>query len=155
MVHRGEQIDLKNMEDPNLKLTKADKKVLAARCIGLSFCEMNDDEIQWSIDQIIFKGSVNYGVLVVESETMAQHLSEEIKILILEYGLSELTLEEILLALRINYSGHVYPSGNEMLQAELKGQFLSTKFLADVLKNYMAIRTIFTRTIENFIDGYN
>ncbi len=115
---------------------------------------MADEETQWSIDQIIIRASALYGVMPVESEMLAQFLSEEIKKIILNWGYSELTLNEILLALQMNLISHRWPSGVDVEKIELTGVFVSVKFLAEILEVYAKVRHLCVRTIENHLDGY-
>lgn len=115
---------------------------------------MTEEEIRWSVDQIILQASVMYGVKPLDSEKIYEYLSDAIKKLLLEFGGSELTLEEFILGLWINITGHKYLSGNDIVLVPIDGQFVSVKFLAGVMHNYISIRYATTRTIENHLDGY-
>lgn len=128
---------------------------MEARSDGLSFCEMADEELVWSADQIMIRGASMYGCKLPETDFLGQYISEEVRILINDFGFTELTLSEILLALRINQRADVrYPSGNEVCFVEFKGDCFNTKFLSDVLTMYINFRQILDRKIQNHIDGY-
>jgi hypothetical protein len=115
---------------------------------------MADEEMQWSIDQILLRTSAMYGITPLESEMLVQFLSEEIKSIILEFGYGELTLQEVILAMKLNFINSRWPSGLEVQSIAFFGDFVSAKFISNVLDVYLNLRHICTRTIENHLDGY-
>ncbi len=71
-----------------------------------------------------------------------------------EFGYGELTLQEIILAFRLNTHGGLrYPSGLEVERVPFSGVCFNVDFLAKVLANYMAFRNLLDRKFENFLDG--
>lgn len=116
---------------------------------------MAEDELVWATDQIMIRSVALYGCSLPQSDFLAQFISEETRKLILEFGFPELTLDEILLALTINTKADIkFPSGNELRQIEFTGVYFNTNFLSKVLDNYISLRQILDRKIQNHIDGY-
>jgi len=82
-------------------------------------------------------------------------MASELEIIIENFGYSELTEEELLLALRLNcITGVKYPSGLEIEKIPFTGATFNVFFISNVLENYMKIRTILDRKFQNKIDGH-
>ena len=136
-------------------LTDQEKKILKARNSGLSFCEINEDLVRSSIDQIMLRGAAIYGCSLPQTEFFASFIAEELTKLISDFGYAELTIDEILLSLNINCSSRAkFPSGLEIEEVVFSGTTFNVAFIAHVLENYMKIRNILDRKMQNIIDGY-
>ena len=73
---------------------------------------------------------------------------------ILNYGYAELTYSEILLALRINSKGgYRFPTGIELEPVTFFGNCFNIDYFSKVISNYMAIRNLLDRKLQNIIDG--
>jgi hypothetical protein len=107
------------------------------------------------IDQIMFRGAAGFGSSLPQTEIFAKFVAEEISIFIDEFGYSEFTLEEFLLALRINSNGPIKnPSGNDLEQVVFSGICINVFFISKILRNYKVLRDNLDRRIQNIIDGY-
>lgn len=146
---------LKDIEKEIKKLTEAEEKVLKARVVGLSFCEIDKDLIRATIDQIMLRGAAIYGCLLPQTEFFANFIAEELEDMIFYFGFSELTEKEILLALRLNcITGIRLPSGLEIDKIPFYGNTFNISFISAVLENYMKLRNNLDSKIKNQIDGY-
>lgn len=144
---------LQDLVNEKIKLTKIDRRILEARCEGLSFCEMAQEEITWGIDQIMCRGAAIYGCKLPDTDFFGTFISEEVQKLIIEFGYGELTLEEVLLAMMLNAKAEM-SSDVEIVPIYFSGECFNVCFLAQVLNNYLKIRHNFDRKIQNFLDGY-
>lgn len=122
--------------------------------IGLSFCQIEDDKVRWHIDQIMLHGAAISGCPLPSTEFFAEIIADEILDFILNFGYSELTYEEILLALRINSKGGFrHPSGLELETIYFSGNCFNVDYFAKVLSNYSIIRRYVDNKLKNYIDG--
>jgi hypothetical protein len=136
-------------------LNENEKKIIKARGSGLSFCQLSNSEQRVAIDDITFKGASICGCGLPQTELFAKHLAEEIQVHLLEFGYAEYTLEEIILALRINSKGRIRnPAGEDLEQVIFFGSFINVTYLSKILQNYSVLRNNLDRKFENHIDGY-
>lgn len=153
-TYRGQTDLLQNMELPK-NLTTTYKKIIQARCEGASFCEMAEEELTWSSDQIIMRGSALYGSKIPDSDFLGTFISEEIITFINDFGYTELTLAEILLAMRMNTKSDIrWEAGDNIAQVAFTGEYFNINFLSAILSTYSRLRMIVDRKIQNKIDGY-
>ena len=135
--------------------TKQEEQIVQARCEGLSFCELDGLNERVAIDQIMFRGAAISGCALPMTETFATFIAEEITAFILNFGYGELTLEEFLLAMRLNAYGKIRnPAGEDFDQVNFSGNSINVVYLGKILKNYMALRNNLDRKITNQLDGY-
>lgn len=136
-------------------MNENETKILVARQEGESFCELSDLEKRVAVDQIMFRGAAICGCALPQTEVFAKFIAEEFTEYILRFGYEELTLEEILLALRINSYGRIInPAGEDLEQVPFTGNCMNVVYIAKVLKNYKVLRVNLDRRFENMIDGY-
>jgi hypothetical protein len=110
--------------------------------------------MRWHIDQIMLRGAAISGCIVPGTEFFAEIIAEEITVFILDFGYRDLAYDEVLLALRINSKGgYRYPTGIELEPVSFYGNCFNVDYLAKVLVNYMAIRNLLDRKLQNIIDG--
>lgn len=139
----------------NLKLKEVEKLIVQSRLKGLSFHQLNEDEIRYVTDKIIIHGSGIVGCAMPSTEGFAEVIHEELVILISDFGYKDLTLDEILLALRLNFIPTLkFPSGVDCEYIPFIGVCFHVDFVAKILAKYMTFRTILDRKFENHIDGY-
>lgn len=137
------------------KLTEVEKKIISARLEGKSICQLTDESLRVAADQIILKSAYIVGCPTPETEFYSEGLAKEMIEYLNEFGFSELTLNEIILAIRLNTKGGLkYPSGTDVEKIIFSGTCFNIDFLSKILSNYMTFRNILDRKIENFIDGY-
>lgn len=116
--------------------------------------ELDETELRHAIDQIILSGSAITGSSLPQTEFIATFLFSEISKFLIEMGYGELTLDEVLLAMRLNSSGMLTNSSSELVSVELRTQNFNVMFVASVLVNYVQMRHLLDRKLQNQIDGY-
>jgi len=136
-------------------LTEIENKILDYRTSGLSFCQLEETDLRVATDKIIIRYSSMCGCPLPQTEYFAEVLSDEISIFINDFGYRNLTLDEILFAIRINAGTDMkLPPGIELQHIEFTGVCVNVNFISKVLRNYMAIRNMLDRRIQNKLDGY-
>lgn len=129
--------------------------VLDARLEGKSFFEQNNNEILLSTDQVILRCSAIFGCDLPHTDHFANILSEQIISFIMKFGYSELTVNEVILAMEINLPQCFTLGINyDIEQVLFSGRTVNVNFLAAILKNYKIVRHYFDRKIQNHLDGY-
>lgn len=129
--------------------------IFEARENGLSFCELDETDMRYAIDQIMFKGAAIFGCALPNTEMFAKYISDEIRDYILEFGYGELTVSEIILAFKMNIGSEIKnPLGDNLKCVEFYGNSINVSFIGKVLSNYMIIRNNLDTRIKNQIDGY-
>lgn len=88
-----------------------------------------------------------YGCALPSTEFYARFIADEIKIFFKDFGYGELTLEEILLAFRLN----VLP-GFETIP--FSGLCVNVDFISKVINEYLNTRKLLDRKLQNKLDGY-
>ena len=95
------------------------------------------------------------GAPLPTSEIFAEILAEEIVAFSTECCKGELTLEEILEAIRFNSIEDLkYPSGEYVNRPAFKGSCFHLSFLGHIVYNYSTLRESLDRKLQNFLDGY-
>jgi len=136
-------------------ISKIEEKILASRHEGFSFCQLSDNDKRYATDNIMLRGAAVSGCALPQTEFFAKYISEELEIFISEFGYEELTLSEMLLALRLNSKNEMkQPSGVDIEAVQFSGNCFNVDYFAKVLKNYMTVRAILDRKFQNIIDGY-
>lgn len=152
--HRGKNYLLKDLL-PTVKLTKTEERIVEARYTSFSFCQLDESDLKISVDQIMLRVAGICGCALPNTEFFARFIAEEIATFILDFGYEELTLEEILLAFRLNaMGGYKYANGESADQIVFFGNCVNVDYIAKVLSNYMSFRKILDRKIQNKLDGY-
>lgn len=137
------------------RLTELERKIASSRITGISVCEMDDKESRLSADRIMFNCAALFGCPLPQTEGFAEILSKELFLFLNEFGYKELTLEEIMLAMRMNARGNLrYPSGMEVEQVQFHGNCFHVDFVSKMLSYYMTMRSNLDTKLKNFIDGY-
>jgi hypothetical protein len=116
---------------------------------------MSEEESRFAADKIMFNCAALFGCPLPQTEGFAEIISKELFLFLNEFGYSELTLEEIMLAMRINAKGNLkYPSGMEVEQVQFHGSCFHVDFISRILSYYMTMRGYLDSTLRNFLDGY-
>lgn len=137
------------------KKNKFDLLISDARSEGLSFCEMSSSEMRYAIDQIMFRGAAVCGCPLPQTELFAKFIAEEIESYILNFGFNELTLNEVVLAFKMNIGHKIKNSlGEDLTCVEFYGNTINVSFIGKVLSNYMVIRKGIEARIINQLEGY-
>lgn len=138
----------------SLRLTIEQKMVMKARFVGKSFWEIDADKHRHATDEIIIAAAAITGAAMPETELLGKYISDEVIELITNYGYEDLTVEEIITAIRINAANIIKnPFGEDLSVVELPYR-VCTNFLAGVLRNYKVLRNGIDRVIENKLSGY-
>lgn len=145
---------LKDLAD-TIKLTKTERRIIDARLVGVSFSQLSEKEVKFTVDQIMLRVAAICGCALPNTEFFAKFISEEISKFILDFSYGDLTLEEILLAFRLNsYGGLRFSSGEPMNTIAFTGNCVNVDYIAKILSNYISIRNFLDRKLQNKIDGY-
>lgn len=116
---------------------------------------MDDKETKVALDQIMLRGAAIVGCALPNTNFFADFIEHELNIFINEYGFKELTLQEVLTALRLNEcSGVRFPSGVEIERVTFSGSCFNVSYISKILSNYLILRNMLDRKLQNFIDGY-
>lgn len=104
--------------------------IFNARQVGVSLCDMNEEQSDVSVTGIIFKVSVICGCQLPTHDAHVNALDQEFLIFIKEFGYDTLTVEEILTAFRMN--------ANFRLEHKIEtyGAVFNIDFASKVLKQY-------------------
>lgn len=145
---------LAELANGSIKLTDNEKKIIDLRISGLSVLETPIDESIVLSDLCIFKTSAICGFSLSTSKEFADILNEEFRILLLDFGFSNLTFDEIIMAFRMNArGGYRYSGSGDFIQrVNSYSSFFSIDYAAQVLNNYMAIRNAIDSKIKDFIE---
>lgn len=147
---------LKELPKLEIKLAEVEDKIIEKRLSGLSFCQLAGDDLKHSVDQLILKASAIIGCHLPETEFFADVLTVEIIEFINEMGYGELTIDEIIFAIRLNTRGGLkYPSGIDVEITLFRGSHFNLDFLSKVLGTYTTLRGILDRKLQNYLDGHN
>lgn len=122
-------------------LKRNEATILKLRGEGLSFCQLDESDQQLAIDEIIFTACNGCGADVPHGEMFLKYLLREVANMIL-VRFKELTLAEIIGAIRLNTGGGVIPNiyGEDLDRIKFSGTFIHVDYLARVLSNYKILR---------------
>jgi len=134
---------------PNMKGVK--KLIIRARGRGLSFFEVAPEYIRSFTDSVIISIAAITGAELPESDLLANSLSKEVEVLLNDFGYSDLTLEEVLLAVRLNYSSSFKNPYGTDFEIGVAGNRVNVAFLSVVLNNYKTYRDFMDIEFENKI----
>lgn len=148
---QGKTFTLSDMEAafPNMKGVK--KLIIRARGRGLSFFEVAPEYIRSFTDSVIISIAAITGAELPESDLLANSLSKEVEVLLNDFGYSDLTLEEVLLAVRLNYSSSFKNPYGTDFEIGVAGNRVNVAFLSVVLNNYKTYRDFMDIEFENKI----
>jgi hypothetical protein len=133
-----------------------EEKILDARLVGVSFSQLNSDQLRSATDQIMLKGAAISGCPTPLTEGFAEIIANELIIFINDYGYSNLTLKEILTAMRLNAAGGwKWPGGDVIERIEFSGACFNVTFISKVLYPYLVLRTTMDRKFQNKLDGHS
>lgn len=129
--------------------------IVDARISGLSFCELSEADQSIIATDIVATASAITGCNTPGTEFFFDRLRREIITFVLNFGFRELTEDEIYLALRLNARGGLrMPSGVEIETIPFFGNTFNIDYFSKVLSNYLSLRNLLDRKLQNEIDGY-
>lgn len=132
-----------------------EKMIISKRLRGLSFCQLEGNDIRLATDRILLVGAAISGCPLPQTEGFAEILSEEIISFVNDCGYGEYTVEELLLSFRLNAKGGLrFPSGLEVEYVPFAGNCFNVNYFSKVLYGYKTFREILDRKMQNHIDGY-
>ena len=136
-----------------IKLSDSEKQIVKSRMNGISFSKI--ELIDTLVDEMILRLVSICGCNLPNTDIFARFIADEISKFILEFGYAEYTMDEILLAFRLNAKGgNKHPNGEEIERVQFFGNCLNVDYVARVLENYRTIRNLLDRKIQNKLDGY-
>ncbi len=127
-------------------LNVLEKRIIYSRCTGESFCQLNDNDLKIAVDQIMLRVAAICGCSLPNTDFFAKFIADEILLFVMDFGYKEYTLDEILLAFRIN--------ANAAETIPFSGICININYLAKVLDSYRNTRNLLDRKLQNKIDGY-
>lgn len=136
------------------RLSPTENKIIELRLTGNSLFELSEDDMRYAIDQIMLRGAAITGAPLPQTEFFATFIFSELTIFLLEMGYAELTLAEILFALRLNSAGKMKYSDGDSVKVEFRGNCFNVDFVSNVLSAYMSMRNSVDRKLQNQIDGF-
>jgi len=111
--------------------------------------------MRYAIDQIMFRGAAVCGCPLPQTELFAKFIAEEIESYLMGFGYKELTLQEVVLAFKMNIGHKIKNSlGEDLSCVEFYGNTINVSFIGKILSNYMVIRKGLEARIINQIEGY-
>jgi len=155
IIHKGEQFGLQELSKKHSRITEVEKKIVSARCTGISICQMESAELTKELEGLLVKVSVISGHGLPELVLFAETLVIELKNFLLVYGYETLTPSEILLAFRFNCLCNLrYPTGVEVRSTEIFGRYISVDYVSKVLSSYRGLRNALDNNLKYSLDGY-
>lgn len=121
---------LTDLNSNSLNLTEAESKIFNSRQVGLAIADLNDKESRAAVTGIIFKVSVICGCQLPTHDAHINALESEFLIFVNEFGYSKLTVEEILMAFRMNAN---FQLGDKV---ETYGAVFNIDYASKILKLY-------------------
>lgn len=144
-----------HLAQKKFRLNDVQKKILDARQLGLAISQEDEVTTKFWINEIMLSGAALSGCQLPTTDFFADKIVEEMKISFLDFGYSEYTFREILLAMRLNTKiGIKYPSGDVIEPVTFVGNCFNIAFLSRILYNYSVLRNNLDSIIFNFLDGY-
>lgn len=99
--------------------------------------------------------SVISGHKIPTDKNYSYLLVKELLVYLYEYGFDNLTIQEIILAFRLNCKCNFrYPSGDYAEPVSIFGEYISVDYVSRVLHTYLTFRNILDSNLKNIIDGY-
>lgn len=153
--YRGQLYLLGQLNPNDHSLTSWEKSVWKARLSSNSIIQYSATEALEILNRILISSCNISGLPMHDDKIFSEQLKKDLLNFFLEFGYKLLNEEEFLLAFKINAWGQAkFLDGTSIPQIEPTGKFINVMFCAKVLGNYMTVRSIFDRKMENIIDGY-
>lgn len=132
-----------------------EKKIVEARLKGLSIGQLSENDLKIQVMDALVSISIITGHGLPEEPAYAKRLITEIIVQLLEFGYSDLNIDEIILAFRLNCLCNLrFPSGSEVTPVEIFGKYISVDYITKVLSIYRTLRNILDRQLINSANGY-
>lgn len=131
-----------------------ERMIFDARCIGLSFSQLGSEQQSDVCSELIVKTATSTGLKLPTNETFCLVLEKQLIQYINDCGFSNFTAEEFDLSLLFNLENDIpLPSGIDIEKISPFGDAVSVSFISRLLKNYLIVRKMIDRKLQNFIDG--
>lgn len=134
-------------------MKEIEHKIIKARCNGFSINQLSAQDFKLDTDLLVFKLCAISGADLPGTDFFADIISTELMKYLIDFGYSEFSIEEVLLAFRLNAQGFNYPNGESADKVIFKG-VLNINLLATVLNNYKILRDCLDRKFQNELEGY-
>lgn len=123
-----------------------EKMIADSRRNGPSFEDIGLSDREVRLDEIMLRIASICGCALPNTEFFARYIADEIEKYIFSFGYANYTVEEIILAFRIN--------ANSLDHINFTGVCLNVDYIAKVLNAYSELRKLFENKLKNKIDGY-
>ncbi len=121
----------------------------------MSISQIEVADLTEILGDVLINISVITGHKAPANELYLELLIEELKVYLYEYGFDNLTIQEIILAFRLNCKCNFrYPSGDYAEPVSIFGEYISVDYVSRVLHTYLTFRNILDSNLKNIIDGY-
>lgn len=155
LKHRGKNYTLTELHLQKIKLNEIELKVIAARKKGVAISQSDYEGLKEQVDELVLNISVISGAPMPNTSFLADALNFRLIDYLQRFGYGNLTLDEIILAFYFNAKGGLKsPSGIEVEPVVFLGGYVNVEYVSKVISNYMAIRNLIDRKIQNLIDEY-
>lgn len=124
-----------------------DLKIIAARQSGISLCDQTQLQFEASLTGIIFQVSVICGCPLPTHEAHINALEKEFSIFLNDHGYSGLTVDEVLMAFRMNANGELKES------VPTYNSIFNIVFAAKVLSQYRDRRGLIDQEAERIFNN--
>ncbi len=153
--HRGNELSLQELSQSYKRISEVEKKIVQAREAGLAISQLEIAELTEILGDVLINISVITGHKTPTNELYLELLIEELKVYLYEYGFDNLTIQEIILAFRLNCKCNFrYLSGDYAEPISIFGEYISVDYVSRVLHTYLTFRNILDSNLKNIVDGY-
>lgn len=137
-----------------MKLNRKELQIIEARDNG-AISQYEKENLRNEIDTMIPRFSAISGCNLPNTSFFSWFVTDEIMIFLRDFGYSDYSLQEVLLAFRFNSEGgNKYPNGEEVEQIRFTGSCINVDYLSKIMLNYKQMRDLLDKKIKNKIDGY-
>ena len=152
--HRKSKKLLNDLVVANLSLNNFDKLIYDARIDSSGLFEFGNDDFVDTINDLVMRIHVISGSNLPSTDFLVELLESELSKALNDFKFTNLSINEILLAFRLNCVADCYVEV-EVDYVPLIGGCLNVDYILRVLYNYRKHRHSFERKIQNKLDGYN
>jgi|GEM_PF-1765924 hypothetical protein len=138
----------------SLDLTNTEKIIIKSRQGGKPFSDLHGNDRYHFLDQVIARIAASTGCDLPQSDFFAKIIGEELDGVMVDFGYDKLTLSEVIFAIRLNSNHAAMKIPSEIEPIKFTGRIVNSYFLSNVLSNYMMLRAMLDRKLQNFLDGH-
>jgi hypothetical protein len=130
------------------KFKKGENQIVDARVNFEAVSKFGETELRDALQEAVVRISVVCGGCLPTTKFVSDVLNDELAKYILKNNFENLTVEEIVLAFRLNCFGILFDHVN------YSGCFVNIEYISKVLTGYMEARNLLDGKLKNLMDGY-